>query len=203
MEPRPSISAEHLATIILLDELELQCHLADAAIARLRISAEAWKANTHEAGRPIDIVSDCIVCLSAAASIYRLLQPGDRKGNRLRTSKKRCKALRRALGYPPTSEIAKQGTRNSWEHMDERIDAIFIEGKYRSFSAVHVSPRPPSDETFVHHHFDPIAMTIRHGADSINLELLAAECANLLEAKKWVAFELVSGEDAPYPGSAS
>jgi len=87
--------------------------------------------------------------------------------------------------------------------MDERIDAIFVEGKYRSFSPVHVSPRPPSDETFVHHHFDPIAMTIRHGADSINLELLSAECDNLLEAKKWVAFELVSGEDAPYPGSAS
>lgn len=203
MAPQTAISAEHFATIILLEELELQCRLAESSIARLRSAADAWKSNTPGVGRPVDIVADCIVCLSAAASIYRLLQPGKRTGQRLAITEKRCKALRRALQYPPINEIEKQGTRNSWEHMDERIDAMFIAGQCRSFCAVHVSPRPPSDDTFVHHHFDPVTMEIRHGADSINLDRLAAECANLLEAKRWVSLALVSGSDAPYPGSAS
>ncbi len=198
---RTPISAEHLAIVILLDELELQCSLAESAIERLRLAAHAWKNKVPGAGRPIDVVGDCIICLSAAAAIYRLLEPGDRNGKRLKASKPRCRALRRVLGYPAVVELKKQGTRNSWEHMDERLDTVFTAGTFRSFAPVHVSPQPPSSDTFVHHHFDPVAMAIRHGADSLDLEALFLECADLREAQRFVQLHMATGEYAPYPGA--
>ena len=194
-----AIPGESIAIVILLDELELQCRLAQAAIERLQAAAAAWRNNIPGKGAPLQIVSDCIVCLSASAAIYRLLEPGERKGKRLPVPAKRCKALRRVLGYPPLVEAKKQGTRNSWEHMDERLDVVFTSRSYTKFSPVHLAPQPPTPDTFVHHHFDPVAVAIKHGPDSIRLEALHGECSNLLEAIRYAMLELAIGVHAPYP----
>ena len=194
-----NIPAEYFPLIILLDELQLQCQLAQLAIERLRKSADAWKHQIPGEGKPLDIVADCIVCLSAAASIYRLLEPGKREGKKHMVTAKRAKALRRVLYYPPIVQIKKQGTRNSWEHIDERLDEVFVNDTYRSFAPVHVATIPPRPETFVHHHFDPVAFSIKHGEDTLELEALAEECRLLEDAILHAHLPLAQGEDGPYP----
>ena len=193
-----TLKAENLAIVILLDELDLQCQLAQKAIEWLRTAAEAWKNNVASEGKPLDIIANCIVCLSASAAIHRLLEPGDRKGKRAALTERRCRAVRRVLHYPALVQVKKQGTRNSWEHMDERLDTVFSQGKCLSFAPVHLSPRAPNPGTFVHHHFDPANMAIKHGIDSIELNELYKECDALREAIKFANLSLATGADAPY-----
>lgn len=82
--------------------------------------------------------------------------------------------------------------------MDERLDSVFVNGTYRSFSPVHVATSAPQSETFVHHNFDPVALAIKHGEDALELDALEAEYMLLREAIANAVLSLATGNHAPY-----
>jgi hypothetical protein len=193
------IPNENLAMVILLDELTLQCELVNAAVGRLIKAKQAWVTGQQQDGAsPLDIVGHCIVCLSSAAAISRLLKVGRRTPSDARFAKRRCKMLTAILGSPALGEIGRLKTRNSWEHMDERLDDVLSKRRFTSFSEVHVAITPPSTDTFVHHYFDPVKLEIRHMDDKLRLSPLQSECTDLIARVHTAKARLTTEVHFPY-----
>lgn len=177
------IPSSNFPAVILLSEIDFQCNLITRSGTHLQESAQHWIAIDQgmDDGRqalPIDIVGHCSICLSAAASIYKHLFLGRRKGSIIAN---RCNELMRLLDTPNLPVISAIAVRNSWEHMDERLDkwlSTRISGT--ACTPIHVSARPPRDGAFVLRCFDPLHMTIKHGAgESIALQPLISEAEKL------------------------
>ena len=179
------IPNENFSAVMLLCELDLQCKIIDYTFNRLTESAEHWIAieqgiDDGKTVPPIEIIGLCSICLSAAASIYRILHIGKRNGKDKARITQRCKALMTLLKNPELSKIAAIVVRNSWEHLDERLDYLLNQHSYRSYAEMHVSVKPPSNGTFILRHFDPIQMTIKHGPnEAISLKELITETKDL------------------------
>ena len=159
----------------------MQCKIITRTAERLRKCAQHWITidqgiDDGETAAPIEIIALCSVCLSAAASIHRLLSHNGRKSPVIR---KRCEALMRLLGNPSLSAICSVAVRNSWEHLDERLDGLLSTRSFKSYSEIHVSVKPPDASTFLLRHFDPVRMEIKHGPDAVLLEPLIAEASEL------------------------
>lgn len=174
----------NLPVVILLSELELQCKVILRAGKRLREAAAHWKAldrgiDDGKNAAPIDIVGDCALCLSAASAISRLLFVGERQGKRSVLVSKRSRTLMHLLGEPTLRAVEALAVRNSWEHLDERLDKVLTCSSYSSYSDVHVSAQTPDPGTFVNRHFDPVKLEIGHGSDSIALQPLLDDCNQL------------------------
>lgn len=121
-----------------------------------------------ETAPPLEIVADCTVCLSAMASIRRILRPNSRASV---TVKRRSEILLNLLGNPALPNVTSVIVRNSWEHLDERLDNILstrIPGQ-SSVSELHVSPKPPDTDTIVMRRFDPLEFAIHFANDAILL----------------------------------
>jgi hypothetical protein len=155
---------------------------------RLRVAAAHWIAldqciDDGNTSPPIDIVGTCTICLSSIAAISRLLFVGDRKGKKTIKIPKRCSALMSLLGNPSLIAVQKLSVRNSWEHLDERLDEVLSSPTYNDngYSEIHVSVKPPDQRTFVNRHFDPVNFEIKHGPDSVALQPLIEECLSLID----------------------
>ncbi len=182
-----SIPSSNFPAVALLSEIDLQCKLIIHNGARLQESAQHWIAidkgiDDGKKALPIDIVAYCSICLSAAASIYKNLFLGARVNKKtVSVISKRCTELMRLLENPSLPVISAIAVRNSWEHMDERLDS-WLSSRIRgtSCAGIHVSVKPPKDEVFVLRHFDPVLMEIKHGKDeSIHLQPLITEAEKL------------------------
>lgn len=178
------IPSTNLPAVMLICEVDLQCKLIARAAERLHESARHWTdldqgIDDGKTAPPIDIVASCSVCLSAAASIARLLTVGDRKGKKAIRIGKRCETLMNLLGNPKLPVIASIVVRNSWEHLDERLDDLLSTRAFKSYSEVHVAVKPPEATTFALRHFDPVRMEIKYGPDAVSLEPLIAEAKEL------------------------
>ena len=192
------ISGKNLPVIILLSELDLQCKIIVRAAERLREAAAHWSAfcrgeDDGNTAPPIDIVGNCTICLSSAAAISRLLFVGERKGKKSARIEKRCSTLMHLLGNPSLVAVKKLAVRNSWEHLDERLDEVLASRSYNSFSEIHVSVEPPDPGTFVNRHFDPVQMEIKHGPDSVALQPLIDESVDLVNRVS-NAFKILQSE---------
>jgi hypothetical protein len=165
-------------TILLLLEIELQCDLISLAATKLDKYAKHWKLlvkgiHVGELAPPIEIIANCTVCLSATASIYKLLFVGSRRSNEIAA---RCTLLMGLLGNPSLSAIQNISVRNSWEHMDERLGEELSIDKYNSCAPIHVAATSHTSDTFVLRHFDPIRMEIKYGSnENIALRQLIGE----------------------------
>lgn len=180
-----SISNENYDAVILLTEIHLQCKLIERSAEKLHEYAAHWIAleqgiDNGKKATPIDIVAACVTCLSAAASIRSLLFVGDRKGKKVSVIQKRCNAIMALLGQPKFPILSSNIVRNSWEHLDERLDELLSERTFRSLSDFYVSAQPPNTNTFVLRQFDPVNMEIRFGNDAIALEPCINEAKELL-----------------------
>ena len=179
------IPSANLPIVILLSELDLQCKMIVRAAERLREAAAHWIAldqciDDGKTAPPIDIVGTCTICLSSAAAISRLLFLGDRTGARSARIPKRCHTLMLLLGNPSLIAVQALAVRNSWEHLDERLDEVLSSRAYNGFSEIHVAVKPPDAGTFVNRHFDPVNFEIKHGPDSVALQPLIDECLTLV-----------------------
>ncbi len=179
-----TISTENYPALILLSEIELQCSLIARASSFLEESAQHWimvgkGIDDGKKAPPIDIIAQCHICLSAAALIYKYLFPGRIKRKNPRISK-RCAKLMQFLGEPELPMIRSVQVRNSWEHIDERLDDFLSARRVQSLAPIHVSTMPLQKETFVLRHFDPLLMQIKYGAGrAIDLRALVAEATEL------------------------
>jgi len=137
---------------------------------------------------PIDIVATCTIALFAVASIKRLLDPCGRNDRRVI---KRCANLRRLLGAPLMPTISSLSVRDSWEHADERLEALLRKRQRGvAISGICVSADPPSDGVVLRR-FDPVGFTIHYLDDSIPLNLAVVE-ADLIDERikeAWVILQ--------------
>jgi hypothetical protein len=178
------IPSSNFSAVILLSEVDLNCKLIARAAEQLREAAKHWIAldkGVDDGGTapPIDIISMCAVCLSSSAAIAKMLLLGDRKGKRSIRIAKRCNALMTLLGTPALSVTRSLSVRNSWEHLDERLDDVLESNACRSVSEVHVSARQPDTTTLVLRHFDPVAFHIKYGPETVPLLELIDEAKDL------------------------
>lgn len=180
------IPSSKFGTVILLCEVDLNSKIILRSTEKLRVAAKHWidlskGIDDGSKAPPIDIVTDCFACLTAAAAISRLLHIGKRTGKKADRIKQRCNLLMNELGNPSISALNLLGVRNSWEHLDERLDDLLESQTCRSHSEIHVSPTPPSQGTFVSRHFDPNALEIKFAGDVFSLGPIAEEAILLSE----------------------
>lgn len=176
---------KNFPAIVFLHEIELQCGLITHAEVRLRMYAAHWVAldqGTDDGmiATPVDIVATCTVCLSAAASISKLLFVGKRAGKKASLIRTRCSSLITLLGNPKLPVIESIVVRNAWEHLDERLDDLLSPLTLDCYLPIHVSATPPADADHAMRHFDPIRMEIKHWQDTVSLALLIEEAKGLL-----------------------
>lgn len=191
-----SIPSANFNNVILLCEVDLSCKIILHSAAKLEAAAKHWidlSQGIDDGGKapPIDIVADCFTCLSAAAAISKMLFLGERTGKKANRIKQRCLALMQLLGNPPLSALESLSVRNSWEHLDERLDEHLETQICRSHAEIHVSPEPPRPETFVSRHFDPKSMEIRFAGAVFALAPIVAE-SKLLSARVDFALKQMS-----------
>lgn len=178
------IPSTNFSAVILLSEVDLNCKLIGRAADQLREAAKHWIAldqGVDDGGTapPIDIISMCAVCLSSSAAIAKMLLLGERKGKKSVRIAKRCNALMSLLGTPALPVTRSLSVRNSWEHLDERLDDVLESNACRSVSEVHVAVKQPDTATLVLRHFDPVAFHIKYGPDTVPLTALIEEAKDL------------------------
>jgi hypothetical protein len=168
------IPSSNFSAVILLSEVDLNCKLIGRAADQLRDAAKHWIALDQGVddgwpAPPTNIISMCAVCLPSSAAIAKMLLLGDRKSKKSVHIAKRCNALMLLLGAPELPAMRSLVVRNSWEHVDERLDTVLESNAYRSVSEVHVAAKQPDTATFVLRHFDPVAFHIKYGPDTVSL----------------------------------
>ena len=178
------IPSSNFSAVILLSEVGLNCKLIARAADQLQEAAKHWIAldrGVDDGGTapPIDIVLMCAVCLSSSAAIAKMLLVGERKGKKSNRIAKRCTALMTLLGTPALTVTRSLAVRNSWEHLDERLDDVLESNTCRSVSEVHVAVKQPDPATLALRHFDPVAFHIKYGPDTVPLAALIDEAKDL------------------------
>jgi hypothetical protein len=179
------IPSHNFGAELFLSELSLQCDLFERAMNNLKIAAEHWKklADCVDDGKtasPLQIVSDCTVCLSSMAAVRRILYP-NKKASVL--AKSRASAILNVLEVPTLVNVTSVDVRNSWEHFDERLDKYLtaLGSVGGSIAELHVSVLPLNATTTVLRRFDPIELAIYFAGDKISLRPAAAEMKDLSE----------------------
>lgn len=172
-----SISNENFSSLVFLLDLNTQCLLFKRSYEKLAEARVYWLNiyNGIEEGikyTPLDIMAECIVCLSSMSAIKRVIGTSEYKSKRNIT-------LQHLLGEPSLSHVFTKNVRNSWEHHDERLDKLLKKLNLGDgLSGIYVSPKPPKDRVSALKRFDPISMTIYFLDDGIKLD----QCLNEIEA---------------------
>lgn len=176
-----TISQEQFSSVVFLTEISIQCDLFLRSYSRLKIASEHWINidNGVDDGAkfsPLDILSECTICLSVMSAINRLLF-SERTG----TSKKRSLYLQELLDGISLDFMNSKKVRNSWEHNDERMDKELSKiSEYTSLSYIHVSVKPPKENSCVLKKFDPTDLSVSFLNDKVQLKL----CFNEIELLK-------------------
>lgn len=170
------ISGANFGAVVLLNEVHIDCVVFEANFEHLRLAAERWIALSHghdpgdeDGAAPVDIVGYCTTCLSCLAALRRLLVSG--LGNSV--GDRRRRALTALIGNPSVPIVASATIRNSWEHLDERLDGLLPALGAGSIAPIHVSVEPPEVSTIALRRFDPIRMEIAY-ANQPPVNLVAA-----------------------------
>jgi len=177
------IPSSNFGAILFLSELGLQINLFERSLQQLECAAKHWvdMNNGIDDGKkfpPLEIVAHCSVCLSALAGVRRVLYPSAMASAAV---KRRSAALLAVLEHPPLAAVTGVDVRNSWEHLDERLDAYLVShpSGTRSVSEVHVSASTPSTGTVALRRFDPLDLAIHYADQRIALRPCADEMADL------------------------
>lgn len=168
------IKGYNFPPLIFLTELGTQCDFAQFYFNELREAAPKWQEGIHgedfhTAMPPRNIMTYCTSFLSSAALIAKFLYCGKRKKQRITS---RCTRLRELLGIDTLPTLKNLAIRNSFEHMDERLDELFFTFRVGKLDLLSVTGKPPSHDTVVLKRFDPQRLTI----SSFNDELSLIDC---------------------------
>jgi hypothetical protein len=152
-------------------ELIIQCKLARRAYSSLSAYARAevdedCDFKLSRTMGAIEVISECIVFLSAAKVIAKILFPGTSSPSK---SKLRAAELRTKLCISELPNLSSLSVRNSFEHIDERLDGILRDYREHSICQVHVSLEEPAS-SLVLRRFDPRALTISFLGETLNLK---------------------------------
>jgi len=149
-------------------ELMTQCALAKHAYSRLAEYARVQLDRDYDTKKarpltPIEVIADCTVFLSAAGVIAKLLFP------RKPSAAARAVALRRKLGIISLPHLNSTAVRNSFEHIDERLDRVVRDHKGQDVCQIHVARRQPQ-QAVVLKRFDPNSVSLCLLGDTLDLK---------------------------------
>ncbi len=184
------IKGYNTPAIVFLTELQQQIMLAQRAANHLLTETEGWrKSATGEQSlyvpSPLDILEWCTNFLAACAAIQRLLLPGKRAQRKndpgAIRAVQRCEALRQLLEIEELPYLQQVEVRNSWEHMDERLDDRFKTFTAGSITQVSVAEQDSDSDsdmaTYLMRRYDPA----RHVILTQNGEIRLAPCLGELQ----------------------
>ena len=187
-----NMSSNNIASVLFLEELQLQYMVAEVAFARLQKAAQSridpspnWM---HEIVPPREIIIDCGTFLSAAGIFSKILFEGTRKA----LVKARCSKLRQLLDLGDCPLLRDLSVRNSFEHVDERIDEQFSPGipQHYLVEALSVDVKPPTEGTIVFKRFDPRTLTVSFGTHAISLSACKSEMSSVMEKTRCAYLKL-------------
>lgn len=188
-------------------EVDTHCNLALAAIKRLTEAAEERRSDAplevvaHRAS-PMEILSHCSVFLSAASALAKILVYSSRAKTKKATkmAESRRVVLRQLLDLEvdQLANLKNLDVRNSFEHIDERLDEHLADPAIRecSWDPFHVQESEPEPGTFVLKRFDPRNLTISFAKDVIELQPCVEE-VKLIESRINPALKRLYGDRVP------
>lgn len=180
--PFSSANAKVLAFLI---ELHLECSHAEYLIKKIRYGARHWR--LMERGKdfdrkvpPRDIEIWASACLGCFNRIRQILRPGKRKAS----VKLRCQVLNKLIGPVNIDTICSTAVRHAWEHLDERLDGLFDNRTFRSYShfSFALRGRPRRADHLDFRRFDPYELTLSFANETIPLKECLAEVRALNNA---------------------
>src|SRR5574337_20906 len=174
------IKSYNSAPVMFLMELSTQCDFARVSFESLQCAAPAWYTDATpeqfaEAMSSRDILIQCTAFLSAAGVISKTLFAGSRKGKVAR----RCKRLCQLLGINNLPTLRDLSVRNSFEHIDERLDKIFSSFASGSVHPLSVTERPPPPGTLMLKRFDPKGLMVCFATAEIFLTECMSEISEI------------------------
>lgn len=183
-----TIKGNNLSAVAVLLELQIQCGLLKQAFKRLSAYAKfqtdiSVSSNEPRPQTPLEVVGDCTIFLSAAGVISKLLFP---RGTKTATQN-RGRRLRELLEIADLPNLASSTVRNSFEHIDERLDRLLSSFKGGSICPISVARERP-EQSIVLKRFDPNSLSILFLDDAVSLESCYAETLKL-EATLPAAFD--------------
>lgn len=150
-------------------ELSLNCKLATRSAERLQVLRTGWlkdcsSIERENAAAPIEIIESCHLFLLSAGVISKILY-----GSQADSKDRACK-LRKLMRLPELRHLVHRKVRNSFEHIDERLDRLSKKIKSSTFvSPLMVDDQSPDPTTIVLKRFCPSNMHICFEGDSVDV----------------------------------
>ena len=146
--------------------------MAKMSYTKLKDGAPGWLKNSDaelssKRVSPNEIIYNCMVFLSAAGVISKILFAGKRSHKKI---KSRCENLRKLMGIGELPILNNLSVRNSFEHIDERFDDIFSDLKAKKITPLNVIEDSTSADELILKRFDPKELSISFSKHSLSLE---------------------------------
>jgi len=177
-----SVGGQNAASDVVLWEIELQCQIAKLSVERLRnfserqLPAALWKRIPIKGPQNlVELLADCSAFLTAASIISKMLYKGDR---RKPTVAKRTQRLREILEISDLPTLQKLSVRNSFEHIDERLDDQLTQNPSGGFVQYHTTRYPPP-KGLVLKRFNPETLSISYLQDTLDIGACSSEIAEV------------------------
>lgn len=165
--------------LLYVSELQIQCALAKQAYEHLiEYSRLVGGSNSRQEPcpySPLDVISHCVGFLSAVAGISKILFPTNPK------ALSRGERLRNRLNLSSLPNTESRTVRNSFEHVDERIDSLAERHQNGDICLVDIDDDPPK-ETIVLKRLDPKSKTIEFLGQRIDIEACYREIQIVAQA---------------------
>jgi hypothetical protein len=174
------IKGYNFPALLVLEELHIQIELARHVHRKLVSGSQGWQdAAAHKEfesrGSPLELISRCSSFLSSTALVAKFLFPGSSAPPSLKA--RRCSALRTLLQSEDINTIRKLSVRNSFEHLDERLDERLPGLHTGTWESIRIREAPPDAGTLTVKWLHPRTLTLSFLDDSIDLSACIQELA--------------------------
>lgn len=175
-----TIQGKNSAAALYLWELTIQCQIAEYAFARLKEEGRVQVTRDYSSPHPypetaIELFADCSAFLSASGIVAKILFASiDTKASKhdhnspRALAARRSTALRELLQLEDLPFLRSLCVRNSFEHIDERLDRLLKENPSQQYVWLHLSrDEPPAG--LVLKRFNPNTLHLSYLDNELNL----------------------------------
>lgn len=175
------VHGENAASIVFIWEVTIQCQIAMHIFDRLKEYARVQVELDSAAQKPrplsvIEVLADCSAFLSACAVLAHCFFP-TKKG----IATRRGKRLRELMNIENLPALRALDLRNSFAHIDERLDQLLEESPTDEIVQIHLARKPPTAR-LVLKRFNPTTITLSYLDKEADLALCASEIRTILAA---------------------
>lgn len=178
------VPSANLPAWIVVEEVYCQCLIAIRAFDQLSHGVTGWrktqKFDPHGMA-PNDMLIRCNTLLSSFAVMNQMLfsHSGNQADGRKRI---RQENLRQLLGVPDLPMIRSVKVRNSFEHIDERLDDLLAQGFPPRFESLRINDDPATADTTVLRWIQPSRLVLSFDDHQLDLRACIQEVQTLKQA---------------------